>query len=84
MYGLGGCGMPQYLIYGKKTKPLWHDKKRRWVDSDKTFKAINEYGVRVNKLSDAFSFASREDAQEFLNAHKPKDGVIFEIRKVRS
>ena len=42
--------MPQYLIYGKKTKPLWHDKKRRWVDSDKTFKAINEYGVRVNRM----------------------------------
>ena len=74
--------MSEYLIYGKRTKP-WKDKNGHLLDPDKTFKALDWYGVRVNKLSDAFSYATREDAQERINKAHPQDGVIFEIRKAK-
>ena len=75
--------MPQYLVYGKRTEPVYYPTLRQTHGPDKTFKALNEYGERVTKLSDAFSFASREDAQEFLDAHKHRAGCVFEIRKAR-
>lgn len=72
-----------YLIYGKHTKEWWDGKMRQ--PPDKTFRAINYKGVRVTKLEDAGSFATREDAQEFLDKHAdPKrNDVAFEIRKVK-
>lgn len=75
--------MPQYLIYGKRTKPLYDIYTHTTVGPDKTFRALNERGERVNKLEEAFSFATREDAQDFIDSHKHKDGVVFEIRKAK-
>lgn len=74
--------MAAWLIYGKRTKP-WRDKHGHLVDPDKNFRALDSYGVRVTKLSDAFSYATREDAQERIDRAHPQDGVIFEIRKAK-
>ena len=52
--------MSAYLIYGKRTgkkvdgEPVY----------DKTFRALNYRGIRVTKLSDAGTYATKEDAQE--------------------
>ena len=77
--------MSQWLIYGKHLIP-WIDSKGKMRDPDKTFRALNAQGVRVTKLSDAMSYASKKDAQELLD--KPgtkvrieKGEVCFEIRK---
>lgn len=75
--------MPEYLIYGKRIQPIYYPTLRESHGPDKTFKALNEYGERVSKLSDAFSFASKEDAQQFLDEHNLRDGCVFEIRKAK-
>lgn len=75
-----------YIIYGKCTglinpktnQPVYH----------KQFRALDSWGVRVTKLSDAMAYATREDAQEQLDKPKVKqrikDGLVqFEIRKAR-
>lgn len=74
-----------YLIYGKRTEPWWNREKRRWEDPDKTFRAIGYKGYRVTKLEDAGSFATREDAQEYLDNHADpnKTDIAWEIRKVK-
>lgn len=72
-----------YLIYGKRTKAIFNTKTKEMMGPDKTFKALNYKGYRVNKLSDADSFATIEDAKEFLKRKTPKDGVVFEIRKAK-
>lgn len=72
-----------YLIYGRRTgkkvkgEPVY----------DKTFRALNYRGVRVNKLADAGEYATKEDAQEVLDK-KCKDIIeqglaIFEIRPAK-
>ncbi len=75
--------MGQYLVYGKRTEAIYNTDTHKYMGPDSSFRAINEKGERVTKLDDAFSFATKEDAQDFLNAHKPKQGVVFEIRKVK-
>ena len=77
--------MPTYLIYGKHTKEWWNREKRRREPADKTFRAIDWKGVRVTKLENAASFASKEDAQEYLDKHADpsRDDVAFEIRKAK-
>lgn len=75
--------MSQYLIYGKRTEAILNTDTHKFMGPDSSFRALNEKGERVSKLSDAFSFATKEDAQEFLDAHKPKHGVVFEIRKAK-
>ena len=74
-----------YLIYGKRIKPWWNKQRRRWEDPDKTFRAIDYKGVRVNKLEDAASFAEKTDAQEYIAKHADpnRTEVVFEIRKAR-
>lgn len=75
--------MSEWLIYGKRTKP-WKDKNNRTHEPDKTFRALDAQGVRVNKLDEAFSYATKEDAQERIDKAKPPiEGVIFEIRKAK-
>lgn len=75
--------MSEWLIYAKRTKP-WRDKKGIMHQPDKTFKAVDGYGVRVTKLTDAFSYATKEDAQERIDNAKPLiEGVVFEIRKAK-
>ena len=72
-----------YLIYGKRTG-FKVEGEERW---DKTFRALDYKGVRVNRLTDAGEYATKEDAEEVL-AHpviqqRIKDGLIeFDIRKV--
>jgi len=51
---------------------------------DKTFRALDIRGRRVTSLDEAFSYATKEDAQERINNIKhPVDGVIFDIRKAK-
>lgn len=75
-----------YLIYGKRTGLL--DSKTNKPAFDKQFKALDSWGVRVNKLRDAMAYATREDAQEQINKpqvqQRIKDGLVqFEIRKAK-
>lgn len=77
--------MSQYLIYGKHLT-TWIDKKNKKREPDKTFRALNARGVRVNRLDDAMSYATIEDAQEVLNRPGPqarlsKGEVEFQIRR---
>lgn len=70
--------MAEYLIYGKRQgkkvngEPVF----------DKNFKALDSRGCRVTKLSDAMSFATKEDAQEIIDK-KGGPNCIFEIRKAK-
>ncbi len=75
--------MAEYLIYGKRTERIYDVYSKTWTEPDTTFRALNANGERVTKLKDAFSFATREDAQDFIDNRRPKPGVIFEIRKAR-
>jgi hypothetical protein len=76
--------MPEFLIYGKRTgypcngEPVY----------DATFRALDAKGVRVTKLSDAMSYATREDAQEMLDKPRIQENVKkgllqFDIRRAR-
>ena len=68
------------LIYAKRTG---------WKGiTDPTFKALNSKGYRVNRLADAFSYATREDAEDILKnpfcQQQSKNGLIkYEIRRAR-
>lgn len=70
-----------FAIYGKRTKVIPGTDK-----PDTTFRALTYAGIRVSKLTDAGTFATKEDAEEFLKKKNPrgyKDGVVFEIRKLK-
>lgn len=74
-----------YAIYGKRSKE-WYDEKTHTLNPpDKTFKALNEKGHRVHKLADAFTFATAQDAKDYLKqrAKNPKEGTLFEIRPIK-
>lgn len=72
-----------YLIYGKHITEWWDGKMRQ--PADKTFKALDYKGIRVNKLENAGSFATREDAEEYLasKVDSKRTDVVFEIRKAK-
>lgn len=72
-----------YALYGKRSVAIPNTETGELMGPDKTFRALNEKGVRVNKLEDAFVFYTREDAEEFMNKHTYKPGVEVEIRKVK-
>lgn len=75
--------MAEWLIYGKRSKP-WKDRNGRKHEADKTFRALDADGRRVTSLDDAFSYATKEDAQERIDKAKPDfEGVLFEIRKAK-
>lgn len=71
-----------YLIYAKRAKEWWGHEDRKWHEPDKTFRAIDYKGMRVNKLSEAATFATKEDAEEFMD-RTLKPGVEWEIRKAK-
>lgn len=78
--------MAQWLLYGKRTGLI--DLKTKQPVYDKTFKALDSYGVRVNKLSDAMSYAEKSDIQEILDKPKIKANidaglVKFDIRRAK-
>lgn len=63
-----------YAIYGK------HSLK------DSRFAALTYEGCRVTKKEEAGTFATREDALEYLNKYAPEEKrgeVLFEIRKIK-
>lgn len=74
-----------FLIYGKRTGLKDADGQPVF---DKTFRALNWEGVRVNKLVDAMAYATKEDAQERINTTNGKKWqeqglVVLEIRRAR-
>lgn len=77
--------MNEYLIYGKHIKP-WIDSKGKMREPDSRFAALDARGVRVSRLNNAMSYATKEDAQEILDKPATKaridnGEVIFEIRR---
>lgn len=72
-----------YALYGKRTERWYNEDTKKWNEPDRTFRALNAAGVRVNKLEDAFIFYERSDAVDFMNKHTFKPGVKIEIRKVK-
>lgn len=75
--------MPQWLIYGKRTGKIENGE----PVYDKTFKALNYSGVRVTKLVDAGTYATREDAQDVIDKkctdYKEAGLCKYEIRKAK-
>lgn len=74
-----------YAIYGKRTQE-WYDKDKHILNPpDKTFKALDATGHRVQRLTDAFAFATKQDAQDYLDEHatEPRPGTLFEIRPIK-
>lgn len=74
-----------YYLYGKRTAPEhWDSVLRCMIPQDKQFRALNLNGVRVSRLEDAAPFATKEDAQEFLDkilsTRGLREGVEVEIR----
>lgn len=66
--------MSVYIIYGKRN------------GQDKTFRALDSKGVRVNKLSEAMAYATKEDAYEVLEQPHIKKIVeeglaTFDVRR---
>lgn len=70
--------MSEYLIYGKRQGQLINGV----PTYDKTFRALDSSGIRVIKLEQAMSYATREDAQDVINK-KGRTDCIFEIRKAK-
>jgi len=75
--------MSAYLIYGKRTGKIEYGE----PVYDKTFKALNYAGVRVTKLADAGTYATREDAQNVIDEkctdYKEAGLCEYEIRKAK-
>lgn len=72
-----------YLLYGKRTLPIEDYSTHEIMGPDKTFAALDWNGVRVTKKSDAFEYATKEDAEERLSKIKLRPGVVIEIRKAK-
>lgn len=77
--------MAEYLIYGKHLVP-WVDKKGKMREPDSRFAALTANGVRVSRLDQAMSYATKEDAQAVLDkpatkARIKRGEVCFEIRR---
>lgn len=71
-----------YAVYGKRS--AWRNTEtNRMEDPDKTFRALNGYGERVTRLSDAIVFYTKEDAEEWVNSHKFRPEATIEIRKIK-
>lgn len=74
--------MAVYGIYAKRTQPLFNWETKETMGPDKTFMPLNEKGVRVPKNKLTNTFATKEDAQEWIDTHDFKDGVEVEVRKL--
>lgn len=76
--------MSEWIIYGKRTGK----KVNNIPVYDKQFRALNYEGVRVSKLADADTYATKEDAQAIIDDEKNKklveDGLVqYEIRRAK-
>lgn len=73
-----------YIIYGKRTGMLDDNGN---PTHDKTFKALNYEGQRVNVLTDAGTYAEKQDAQDIINTRCKtaiEQGLaVYEIRKAK-
>lgn len=81
--------MSEYAVYVKRTEP-WTNYQGRTFEPDKCFRAIDGNGKRVTKLVNAMTFATKEDAVEWVEykASKSVKGKIdpiwqWEVRKVK-
>ena len=74
--------MAEYAIYAKRTMPVYDIKSGKTIPPDKTFMPINYAGIRVRKQDLTDTFATKDDAQNFIDSHKFREGVITEIRKL--
>lgn len=72
-----------FLIYGKRTQPILNTDTYEYMGPDSRFAALTYNGKRVVKLTDAFEYATKEDAQERIDKMGGKPGVVFEIRKAK-
>lgn len=72
-----------FLIYGKRTQPILNTDTHEYMGPDSRFAALDYSGKRVSKLTDAFEYATKEDAQERIDKMGGKPGVVFEIRKAK-
>ena len=75
-----------YLLYGKRTG-LKHPETGEPI-FDKTFRALDSHGCRVNKLADAMAYAEKEDAMSLISGPKTQAAinaglVAFEVRKAK-
>lgn len=73
-----------FFIYCKRNAPEHYDPRRDCVvPQDKNFRAIDALGRRVTRLTEAICFATREDAEEFIEKHQfdKMSDVQVEIRK---
>lgn len=75
--------MGQFAIYGKRTgltvkgEPVY----------DKQFRALKYNGVRVNKLTEAGVYATKEDAQKVIDEkckeYEDAGLAVYQIRSVK-
>lgn len=70
-----------YLVYGKRTERWYNADDNTWNDPDKTFMPLNSQGIRTQKKNMNECFATKEDAQEWIDSHKFRAGVELEIRR---
>lgn len=77
--------MATYLVYGKRVEGYYDSGMRKYLEPHKTFRALNYNGERVTKLEEAGSFASKEDAEQWLFDPKKKirSQWKYEIRKAK-
>lgn len=73
--------MAEFAVYAKRTQPV-RGNNGHIISPDNTFKPINSNGVRVAKKDIDITFATKEDAQEWIDSHTFHPGVVTEIRKL--
>lgn len=78
--------MGSWLLYGKRTGLVNPETGEPVYDS--TFRALDSYGVRVNRLVDAMAYAEKSDIEALLNKPRTKAAidaglVQFDIRPAR-
>lgn len=74
--------MPCFAIYGKRTQPILFPEDKTLIEPDKSFAPLDEFGKRTTKAKLTNVFAEKSDAQEWIDKHEFKEGVVVEIRKV--
>lgn len=75
-----------WLLYGKRTGMIHPETGEPVYDS--TFRALDSFGVRVNRLVDAMAYAEKSDIEELLAKPKVKAAidaglVQFDIRPAK-
>lgn len=70
-----------YLVYGKRTERWYNEDDHSWNEPDKQFMPLNMKGIRTRKQDLKDCFATKEDAQEWIDSHSFRAGVKLEIRR---